>query len=556
MRRHASCSAQLRCAAAPCGIAAANSNAPGAADTVLQIELSKMKQQTFEAAESCLLGVLEPEEARSSNAKLPPKDPTKDTLGRGNTVTFCPRATAKRYLDFVMSAFRPGITDICMLGRCEQPIAQAGISVSTVPQAARPSGWCRFDPFVNGMGDSQGPAPAAARGTCDAVSQDANVDRQPSNHSVQQQLINHLVIAVAGMLVGSLIASLSGESLVLRHGIRDPIIIAAIIPTGTALIGLASGGIQRRAPLLAHIACGALMFCSFLLSAKAQILLSTPNFLAAKASKLVPTMLVGHLWLQKRYQLHEWAAAALIIFGVVCIQGASLDAGESSTGWLIIIAALSMDGLYSNAQEMMILMFDATVPEISVFSMGAASFFLVIYGAATRANTLTVVYQAWYEQGASVLVTLGGVMAGNVICSVSTLFMLASFGAASTHFTSVLCKALTIVMSMTIFPKPWGLSHIVGMIFILVSVALVALFPNVSVRSATVCVATCPLTPLLTVPTLFGCTECCFILAELPMLAEETYYFCGSPIIHPNRVLIFPKGWLTGALACHWFCYQ
>jgi drug/metabolite transporter (DMT)-like permease len=103
-----------------------------------------------------------------------------------------------------------------------------------------------------------------------------------------------------------------------------------------------------------------------------------------KTAKMVPVLIIGHLWFGKRYKRHQWIGALVVIVGIWTYL-TSLPRVEKSeaeekraiiTNWigvLCLLAYLFFDGLTSTVQERLFNLRDAKVADEPSVIMGITS---------------------------------------------------------------------------------------------------------------------------------------------------------------------------------------
>lgn len=118
-------------------------------------------------------------------------------------------------------------------------------------------------------------------------------------------------------------------------------------------------------------------------SNESLVYVTYPTAVLAKSSKLIPTMVLGHVVEQRRYNRHEWFAAACITLGVVLFNlskaAPSEEQGENSVyGILLLCLSLVMDGLLGSCQGLLKQSsFPPTATETMLFcNLYAAAFFI------------------------------------------------------------------------------------------------------------------------------------------------------------------------------------
>jgi hypothetical protein len=310
----------------------------------------------------------------------------------------------------------------------------------------------------------------------------------------------------AALVVGScafLLVAFGAQGMLQEHlqstlRFSSPDLFAALVPLSAFVGGVLAGGLARprRAPLRAHLAIGLVLFASFRLTALVPLYLSFPALVAGKAAKLLPTMAVGSSWLRKRYSTRDWAAAALAAAGLALalaadsrIGGSGGGGGDGSTaaaaplasaeaaqasavGALLLLLALLLDGVASNAQELLFAQFAVPRSEIPCFSMGVAAVLSVAWGLAAgdlRAGVATGV------RDARVAAALAGFTLASYACNVALLNMIALVGATPTAFVGAICRALMIAASFALFPKALARNQLLGMGAVFLGVGLSAM---------------------------------------------------------------------------------
>lgn len=332
-----------------------------------------------------------------------------------------------------------------------------------------------------------------------------------------------LVVHLLVLLVSQLAVSLVNEFIVNTLRFRHASLLGLLSPVGVAVSGLLTGGLaSRKAPLRSHIVTGVALYLAFYLGSKAQLHLAYSEFLVAKASKLAPTMAIGFLWLKKRYSFADILAAALALVGLTlalqCSNAAPdpllIDEEEDSeqiyarqcavsrlhdgswmTGILCISTALLCDGLYANTQEQQMHQYGASAHEVASFGMGIASVLFVASSIFSPAMLQGL--RAAVASGPITIAALAAFTVCNYLASLTALSTVRTLGAAKTGFLLAVCKAVAVLFSMILFPKPTSLVQIGGMVLVFVAVAVAIVFKSPAGTSNLKGVTTAP-QPLLT----------------------------------------------------------
>ena len=217
----------------------------------------------------------------------------------------------------------------------------------------------------------------------------------PGSPSAATPSLRRLALLSTVILVTSVGSSLSNSRL-LDAGYHDADVLGLLGPLGVAVGGtllLLLRHTTPTAPLRAHVVCGTLTFLSFWSASQALLLLPYAVFLVAKATRLMPTMLVGAWLLNKRYAKRDWSCAALSVIGLGLVlwhgHGASppavgaaaplpthsplpLTASSSLTGGALMLASLLCDAFYSNTQQVLMEQHKSSSAEVSALSFGFA----------------------------------------------------------------------------------------------------------------------------------------------------------------------------------------
>jgi hypothetical protein len=189
-------------------------------------------------------------------------------------------------------------------------------------------------------------------------------------------------------------------------------------------------------------------------------------------------MVVGYVWLHKQYPARHWIAGLLAVIGLTaCLRGGlsaeileDTHGGSSPLGVLLVVAALAFDGLYANTQEQLMWQFASNVAEINACSMGIAALLFCV-SALFSGDLVKGFLQAY--SNADLLPWLAMFLLANFAATWSALELMRVIGAASTGFTSAVCKALNIAVNYAIFPKAIYPMQVYGMTMVIGAVMLV-----------------------------------------------------------------------------------
>lgn len=167
---------------------------------------------------------------------------------------------------------------------------------------------------------------------------------------------------------------------------------------------------------------------------------SYPTAVLAKSSKLIPTMILGHIVEKRGYTLQEWVTAACITSGVVLFN---LSRTSSSTehvkensvyGIVLLVLSLTMDGMLGACQGLG--KRQATPPTATetmlYVNLYAALFFI----------PLSIVTREWHE-GWQLLLQDGDIQASilwlNAAAAMGQIFIFLTI----TWYSSLVCTTIT-----------------------------------------------------------------------------------------------------------------
>lgn len=232
---------------------------------------------------------------------------------------------------------------------------------------------------------------------------------------------------------------------------------------------------------LPYVSLAALIFCGTGFTNIAVGYVQYPVAVVFKSSKLVPVMVVsGIMGNSRTYALQDYVAAMLICLGTV---GFAWNGGRDTStsnmvhiGIALLVVALASDALSSNMQQKM--MQEGAVNPMTMLArlnfvgfLGLLSF-QTISGEASQILTGA-------QQEPMILVYIVAVGLSLSVGAWANTILLNEAGAVFTICISTLRKALTIILSYIIFPKPLTYIHIGSAILLFVGLALSDLIRDV-----------------------------------------------------------------------------
>mmetsp|Transcript_20089 Transcript_20089/g.27281 ORF Transcript_20089/g.27281 Transcript_20089/m.27281 type:complete len:429 (-) Transcript_20089:392-1678(-) len=198
--------------------------------------------------------------------------------------------------------------------------------------------------------------------------------------------------------------------------------------------------------------------------------LTYPAKVLFKSSRVIPTMIFGVIFYGKRYSITEYLIIVIMVFGLATFLGADANASPEfhPIGVGLISLSLIVDAAIINLQEHLFSKFNCDEEEMIFMSYAGGSIVLLItcIGMGEVMEGLSFVRQ---HQDPVRILTILTVFAACGFCGVSSVTALTKrFGALTAALTTTARKALTILVSFFLFPKPINGGHIFGSgIFIL-----------------------------------------------------------------------------------------
>mmetsp|Transcript_42265 Transcript_42265/g.112854 ORF Transcript_42265/g.112854 Transcript_42265/m.112854 type:complete len:294 (+) Transcript_42265:169-1050(+) len=191
--------------------------------------------------------------------------------------------------------------------------------------------------------------------------------------------------------------------------------------------------------------------------------LNYPAKVLFKSSRVIPTMLFGVVFYGKRYKLSEYGVMGVLVLGLVIFMGADATTSPDfdPIGVVLILASLMVDACIINLQEYMFNHFQSDEEEMIFMSYAGGSLVLLLICMATGEMSEGLAFID--QHGASRINIVIFIYAACGFCGVSCVAALTKrFGALTAALTTTARKAITILLSFLIFPKPFVFGHACG----------------------------------------------------------------------------------------------
>ncbi|KAM7260410.1 hypothetical protein ACFE04_016151 [Oxalis oulophora] len=237
---------------------------------------------------------------------------------------------------------------------------------------------------------------------------------------------------------------------------------------------------QMVNPWKTYVKLSAVLMGSHGLTKGSLAFLNYPAQIMFKSTKVLPVMIMGAFipGLRRKYPLHEYISAVLLVVGLILftLADAQTSPNFSMAGVIMISGALIMDSFLGNLQEAIFTMNPETTQMEMLFCSTIVGFpFLLVPMIVTGElfTAWTSCYQHPYVYGVLIFEAMA-----TFIGQVSVLSLIALFGAATTALITTARKAVTLLLSYFIFTKPLTEQHGTGLLFIVMGIILKMLPDN------------------------------------------------------------------------------
>ncbi|CAL1148855.1 unnamed protein product [Cladocopium goreaui] len=204
-----------------------------------------------------------------------------------------------------------------------------------------------------------------------------------------------------------------------------------------------------------------------------------------KSSKLVPVMLLGVVYLKKRYTVAQYAAVGLLTAGVVVftLGDAKGRAFFNPVGIAFIVAGSLSDAMAANYEEKVFFSrMGCSASEVVLYSSALGSVWALLAEAFTG-ELLPALRHSWDHLEAVPLMLFASVF--GYIAQSGVLLLIKHFGATAAEIVKSCRKVTTILISFMVYGKPWNGYHVAGTLLFVNSVAVERFNSGASKRFAT-----------------------------------------------------------------------
>ncbi|EEF50454.1 Adenosine 3'-phospho 5'-phosphosulfate transporter, putative [Ricinus communis] len=237
---------------------------------------------------------------------------------------------------------------------------------------------------------------------------------------------------------------------------------------------------QMVNPWKTYVKLSAVLMGSHGLTKGSLAFLNYPAQIMFKSTKVLPVMVMGAFipGLRRRYPVHEYVSALLLVVGLILftLADAKTSPNFHTIGVVMISGALIMDAFLGNLQEAIFTINPETTQMEMLFCSSVVGLPFLIPPMILTGE----LFRAWnscsqhpYVYGVLIFEAMA-----TFVGQVSVLSLIALFGAATTAMVTTARKAVTLLLSYMIFTKPLTEQHGTGLLLIAMGITLKLLPDN------------------------------------------------------------------------------
>lgn len=223
------------------------------------------------------------------------------------------------------------------------------------------------------------------------------------------------------------------------------------------------GATGHNAALSRHLAVAVAMTASRGLTNVSLEYLAYPTQVIFKSTKLLAVMAASILFLAKRYAGLEWLAAFLLVVSAAffSLGDVSVEPNWSHTGVVIVVLSLVADAAHGLSQDLVLNKHRASVLETMLYTnfYGAGLTALVIFGKGELFPAYA--YLQRHPEALALFIARSFTIYLGVLCFAQ---LIKTFSVVLATAVTTVRKILTILLSFVLFPKPFTLMYVYGLV--------------------------------------------------------------------------------------------
>ncbi|CAF3734280.1 unnamed protein product [Rotaria sp. Silwood1] len=233
-----------------------------------------------------------------------------------------------------------------------------------------------------------------------------------------------------------------------------------------------SGLSQRRASYRAYLILASLTVATMGLSNHSVGYLNYPTQVMFKCCKLIPVLIGGIIIQKKKFNRYDVAAAFCMSIGLVffTLADTKVRPNFNSYGVIIICSALVADAIIGNYQEKIIKTHH--VPNVEIVFYSFMFGFLIILSGLILTNKLISSMVFWNKHpiptyGYGLIFSIFGYLGIDIV-----LTLIKEYGALICVTVTTCRKAVTIILSFTLFSKPFVFDYVWSGLIVVIGIYL------------------------------------------------------------------------------------
>lgn len=230
-----------------------------------------------------------------------------------------------------------------------------------------------------------------------------------------------------------------------------------------------SGERGRRGPFRDYVVLSSVVFMGRFMGVASLHYIDFTTRVLFQSSKLIPTMLVGLLYLKKSYTAGEYTAVFMLVTGLSLFSLGDASVSTSFNVFGVVLAGgdAFSDALKSSIQEHLMSSHSASTLEVALYSNLSGC--LCAIPILIFTGELAAVYETFSLRAHIALIAMYLI---GYLASLSVLYVLKLSDALISAMVTCFRKFMSIVFSFFIFSKVATINHVVGGVLCFVGIAV------------------------------------------------------------------------------------
>eukprot|EP00752_Nemacystus_decipiens_P008223 g7353.t1 len=231
----------------------------------------------------------------------------------------------------------------------------------------------------------------------------------------------------------------------------------------------------RAVPMKTYFGLGVLQAIMQGLANVSMLYLSYPAKVLFTSSRTVPIMFFGVVWQGRRYSFREYGAVCLLVTGLATFMAADDHSSTSDTplplsGVVPMSLAVVVAAVNFNVQEEVMNRHATEPDELTMFSHLCGTVYLALFCAFSGELESGVAFlrgKIVWGMGAVMLFCVSGFLGRTCMVALTK-----RFGEGHSAITTTTRKMVNVTLSVILFPKPFTLQHLVGVILFVIGLSV------------------------------------------------------------------------------------